>query len=439
VSSFDQPVNEDFFMPTSTPHAGVRTFLNRTETTPLIIADMSTIGGAFTAPDCDRSLFPVDTPVHFTTDDAEMIAGIGATGTLRQTVDAAISMGITASIVASIPDIGEDDTPDEKMAKMVGSPSSQTGIWSLLAAQGETGAEPDIIICPGFTALRPENAANPVATAIDGLCEKIITAVGVCDAPPTDKTDAIEWAADFSETMNLIACGQAVRISVDGLPAVVPASPFIAALIAKTDKQMGGPYYNPGNQALTGILGPSRAVSLRIDDPDCEANFMLQRGVNSIVQIEKNRTSRASNAPQGKTFWGFFNTCSDPLWRAINVVRTRKAVREVIPRTLVRYLGKNLGPHLVMTILQSLDQFLSELKSLPEPAILGGKVAWDRSLNNNQNMRVGGLVISLDFEEAPPLTDLQIYTGRYEAAFNILADEIESAMRQYRVVGDIRA
>lgn len=424
-------------MPTSTPHVGVRTFLNRTETTPLIIADMSTIGGSFTAPDCDRSLFPVDTPVHFTTDDTEMIAGIGTSGSLRRTVDAIIAMGITASVVASVPDIGEADTPDEQMAKMVGSPSEQTGIWSMLAAQGETGVEPDLIICPGFTAQRPDGAANPVATAIDGICEKIITAVGVCDAPPTGKTDAIEWAADFAETMNLIAVGQGVRISVDGQPAIVPASPYIAALIAKTDKQMGGPYYNPGNQALTGILGPSRAVSLRIDDPDCEANFLIQRGVNSIVQLEKNRTSRASNAPQGKVFWGFFNTCNDPLWRMINVVRTRKAVREVIPRTFVKYIGKNLGSHLVTVIMQSFDQFLSELKSLPEPAILGGTVTWDRSLNSNAGMRIGGLAIKLDFEEAPALVDLQVYTGRHEAAFTILSDEIESAMRQYRITGTL--
>jgi Phage tail sheath protein FI len=237
--------------------------------------------------------------------------------------------------------------------------------------------------------------------------------------------------------MNLIAIGQAARISVDGLPVITPASPHIAALMVKTDKERGGPYYNPGNQALRGILGPSRGVSFRIDDPDCEANYLLQRGVNALVQIEKNRTSRSSNAPQGKTFWGFLNTCTDPLWRQINVVRTRKAVREVIPRTLVRYIGQNLGPHLGTTLLYSLDDFLGELKSLPEPAILGGEVKWDRGLNSNANMRVGGFVINMDFEEAPALLDLQVYTGRFERAFNILADEIQSAMRQYNVSGQL--
>lgn len=428
-------------MPATTPHVGVRTFLNTVEKQPFIIADMSTIGGAFTpgATGIDRTKFPINVPVHFTTDDAEMVAAAG-TGTLKDTIDACAAEGIVASIVAVVPDVTAADDIDAAMAKIVGSNSNLTGLGALLAAQAETGAEPDIIIAPGYTSQRLGSAANPAATAIDGICNRIITAVGVGDTPSTDKTAAVEWAADFAETMNLIACGQGVRVmGSSGTPVIRPASASIAALIAKTDKQKGGPYYNPGNKPFTGILGPSRSVQYRIEDPDCEANFMIQKGVNSIVQLEKNRTSRSTNSPQGKTFWGFFNTSTDPLWRAINVVRTRKAVREVIPRTLVKYLGQNLGVHLGVTLLQSLEDFIGELRALPEPAILGGEVRWDRSLNSNATMRAGGFVVNLDFEEAPPLTDLQIYTGRYEAAFNILANEIEAAMRSYSVTGQLAA
>jgi phage tail sheath protein FI len=423
-------------MPANTPHVGVRTFLQTTEKQPFIIADMSTIGGAFTpGTGIDRTLFPVDTPVHFTTDDDAMVAGCG-TGTLRQAVDAIISEGIVASVVAVVPDIAvADDTIDEQMVKIVGSPSGKTGLWALLDAEAETGVAPDILIAPGFTSQRLSSAANPAATAIDALCERIVTAVGVCDAPSTNKTDAVEWTADFTDSMNLIAVGQSVRVYSGTDIVTRPASPQVAALIAKTDKNRGAPYYNPGNQALIGILGPNRPVGFAISDPDSEANFLIQRGVNSLVQINKDRTSRKTNSPQGKTFWGFVNTSTDPLWRAINVVRTRKAVREVVPRTLVKYIGRNLGVHLVTVLLQSLEDFLSELKGLPEPAILGGEVKWDRNLNSNATMRVGGLNVTLNFEEAPPLLDLGIYTGRYEHAFDILADEIEAAMAQYNVRG----
>lgn len=426
-------------MPANTPHVGVRTFLQTTEQQPFIIADMSTIGGAFTAPACDRDFFPPDEPVHFTTDDSEMVAAIGATGTLAETVDAITREGIVASIVATVPEIDEEDDIEVQMAAIVGSANAKTGLWSLLDAQSYTGVEPDLLIAPGFTSQRLASAANPAATAIDALCERIVTAMGVCDTPSTNKTAAVEWAADFDATMNLIAVGQGVRYQSGASIVTRPASAAIAALIARNDKARGAPYYNPGNIALKGILGPSRTVGFSITDPDSEANFLIQRGVNSLVQIEKSRTARKVNSPQGKTFWGFFNTSADPLWRAINVVRTRKAVREVVPRTLVKYAGKNLGVHLVTVLLQSLDDFISELKSLPEPAVLGGEVKWERALNSNAFMRTGGLNVTMNFEEAPPVTDIGVYMGRYEAAFDILASEIEATMQQYNVRGDLNA
>jgi len=425
-------------MPATTPHTGVRTFLDRIEKQPFVIADMSTIGGAFTAPNCDRTKFPVDRPVHFTTDDAEMVAAVGASGTLKETIDAVISEGVVASIAAVVPDMTDANTIATQMGRIVGDPGARTGLWALLDAQGETGAVPDILIAPGFTSQRLENAANPAATALDAISETLLTAVAICDTPSTNKIDSVEWAADFAGTLNIIACGQAVRVYTSaGAIVTRPSSPHLAALMVKTDKEAGGPWRNPGNQDLKGVLGPNRAVNYAISDPDCEANYMIQRGVNSLVQITKNRTSRSTNSPQGKTFWGFFNTSEDPLWRAINVVRTRKAIREVIPRTLVRYAGRNLGAHLVTTIAQGLQDFLDELKALPEAPILGGNVTWPKDLNSNATLRVGGLVFRADWEEAPPVTDIQVYTGRYEKAFDILRSEVQAAMRAYNVTGQI--
>ena len=427
-------------MPIATPHVGVRTTLNRVEKQPLIIADLSTIGGVFTpGAGIDRALFPADVPVHFTTNDAEMVAGAGS-GTLRQTIDRIIASGVTASIVANVPDVAPADTLEQTIAKLVGSPSAKTGAYALLSAQAECGVEPDLIIGPGYTSQRLGGAANPLATAFDGICERLPTAMAICQTPSASKEAAAEWAADFAETMNIIAVAQAVRVSgPDALPVTRDAAPSVAALMVKTDKARLGPYRNPGNQPLIDILGPDRAVDYTISDPDSEAVWLLMRGVNAIVQLEKNRTSRSTNGPQGKQFWGFFNTCADPLWRQIQVVRTRKAVREVIPRTLVKYTGMSLGAHLGVTILQALDDFLRELKSGQEPAILGGEVRWDRSLNSNANLRVGGFVVSMDFEETPALLDLVVETGRHERSFNILADEITAAAAQLGVSGSLAA
>jgi phage tail sheath protein FI len=427
-----------------TPHVGVRTILQGVEAQPLIIADMSTIGGAFTAPDLDTDSFAHDEPFAFFTNDAAAIEAIGATGTLAETIAACTAEGIVAQIVATVPD-EEWDNPAlplaDQMAAICGSANSKTGLWSLLDSLDKTGVEPDLLIAPGYTSQRlgTPAAANPAATIIDALCNHIVTAVGICDAPSTNKTDAAAWAADFDTSMNLIAIGQGVRVFSGASVINRPASPSIAALIAKTDKEKGAPYYNPGNRALTGILGPTRTVDFRISDPDSEANWLIQRGVNSLVQVQRGRTALAANGPQGKTFWGFFNTCSDPLWRAINVVRTRKAVREVIPRTLVKYAGRNLSSHLVTVLCQSVDDFIGQLMALPEPAVLGGEVKWERALNSNPQLRTGSLAITLNFEEAPPVTDIVVYTGRYERAFDILANEITAAMAQFNVTGELAA
>jgi len=424
-------------MPATIPNVGVRTFLDRLDKVPFIVADISTIGGVFTpGTGIDRSKFPVDTPVHFTTSDTEMTTAAGS-GTLKQLIDACNYTGIVASIVACVPDILVGDTADQKMTKMVGDSVARTGAWAMMAAQGETGVVPDLLIAPDFAHLRPGSAANPIISAFDAICERLITPVAIADTPSADKTVAVEWAADWADTLNVICCGQGVRVSEAGLPVTRASAPYIAALMAKTDKQMGGPYYNPGNQPL-GILGPSRAVECNYTDPDSEHNWLLQRGVNTIVQLEKNRTSRSVNSPQGKMFWGFFNTSNDPLWRLINVVRTRKAIREVIPRTLVRYLGQNIGTNLVVVLRQAVMDFLGELASLPEPAILPGfDVIWARDQNSNAVLRVGGLVFNAYWEESPALVDLQLYTGRREQSFDILAEEIQAAMSQYNVSGSL--
>ncbi|PPD09617.1 MAG: hypothetical protein CTY36_03385 [Methylocystis sp.] len=424
-------------MPATIPNVGVRTFLDRADKVPFLIADMSTIGGVFTpGTGIDRSKFPVDTPVHFTTSDTEMVTAAG-TGTLKQLIDACNYSGIVASIVACVPDILVADTADQKMTKMVGDSVAKTGAWAMMAAQGETGVVPDLLIAPDFAHLRPGDAANPIIAAFDAICERLITPLAIADTPSADKTVAAEWAADWADTLNVICCGQGARVSEAGLPVTRASAPYIAALMAKTDKQMGGPYYNPGNQPL-GILGPSRAVECNYTDPDSEHNWLLQRGVNTIVQLEKNRTSRSVNSPQGKMFWGFFTTSNDPLWRLINVVRTRKAIREVIPRTLVRYLGQNIGTNLVVVLRQSVMDFLGELATLPEPAILPGfDVIWDRDQNSNAVLRVGGLIFNAYWEESPALVDLQIYTGRREQSFDILASEIQAAMAQYNVSGTL--
>ena len=424
-------------MPANTPNVGVRALFNPTDTASVLIANMSTIGGVFTpGTGIDRGYFPADTPVSFRTSDQAAITAIGTGGTLAQTVNQIIEAGIDATVTAVVPNILVADTADEKMAKMVGVASSWSGAWALAKAQQETGIRPGILIGPSFTSQRPGNAANPLVTAFDAICDKLGIAVAVADAPSSSLAASLLWAQDFSTSMNIIANAQGVAYSVAGLPVIFDSAAAIAALMVKTDLSYGAPYYNPGNQALTGILGPSRSVEFSPGDPSSEANTLLQGGVNCIVNLNVNAIK--SGGPSGKTFWGFLNTYSDPNWRMINVIRTRKAIIDALPRALLKYIGQNLGPALATVIVQSVQAFLSELAALPVPAVLpGSQVYYDPALNDASGLRTGGLVIDAKWAETPALLDLQLYTASNPASFAILSSDIQAALTQVGVGGTL--
>lgn len=425
-------------MTANTPNVGVRTLFNPTSTVDVMIANMSCGGGVFTpGVGIDRTYFPPDTPIAFRTDDATALAALGdQTSTLTQTVNQIIGAGVTATLVASVPDILTTDTADQQMAKMVGVGSSWSGAYALLKAQQETGIRPGLLIAPGFVSNRVGNQSNPVATAFDGICDKLGIAMAICDAPSSSAAAAMTWAADFSASMNIIATGQGAAYSVGGEPVVFDSAAAILAAIIANDMAYGAPYYNPGNHEMPGILGPSRSVEFNPSDPSCEVNTMLQAGVNSIVNLATNRIS--SGGPSGKVFWGFLNTYNDPNWRMINVIRTRKAILDALPRALLQYTGQNLGVALVTVIVQSIQMFLNELISLPVPALLpGATVTYDPNLNDAESVRVGGLVIDANWAETPALLDLQIYTGGQPSSFTILNSEIQAALTQANVSGTL--
>lgn len=426
-------------MSANTPNVGVRTLFDPTDVTSVLIANMSVIGGVFTpGAGIDRSYFPPDTPIYFRTSDQAALTAIGSdpTSTLYQSVNQIIGTGVDASVIAVVPDILTNDTADQRMAKMVGVPASWSGAWALTKAQQETGLRPGLLMAPNFVASRPGNAKNPVATAFDAICNKLGISVALCDAPSATSAAAMLWAADFSTSMNIIATGQGVSISQGGLPTVFDSAASIAAAIVANDQNMGAPYYNPGNHALTGILGPSRSVEFNPSDPSCEANTLLQAGVNCIVNTATNRIS--SSSPTGNTFWGFLNTYDDPDWRMINVIRTRKAILDALPRALLKYTGQNLGVALVTVIVQSIQAFLGELMALPVPALLpGATVTYDPTLNDAAGLRVGGLVIKANWAETPALLDLQIYTGSSPTSFTILNSQIAAALTQSGVSGTL--
>jgi phage tail sheath protein FI len=116
-------------------------------------ADMSVIGLICTAPDADVDVFPLNTPVTFSSDDAAAILALGATGeaaTAVAEIDANTG-SVSARIIFVRVDAGANVA--EAMTNIVGNAGSKTGLHAFKEAPGLLGLTPRLIVVPGYTGI----------------------------------------------------------------------------------------------------------------------------------------------------------------------------------------------------------------------------------------------------------------------------------------------
>lgn len=409
-------------MPTASYNHGVRVFDAGETERPIDAADLSAIGICLPATDADADVFPLNEPVHFFTNDADAIEALGTSNPLLDAVNAIVAQGITASIVAVRVAAGAN--VDATLANIVGSAASMTGINALRYARGHVGVEPGLIIAPGFTSQRPAGAKNPVMAAAEGVAAAL-KAIAIGDCPGTTKEAALAYAADFSTRYTYLV-EPGVRISSDAGPVVKPASAYAAAKFVQRDKAKGGPYWSPSNQAISGILGTSRPIPYFDGEISHEANYLNENKINTIIPAMTVQGVGGQVAANGTILWGSETTSLDPLWRFVNVVRTRAAIEKAIPPAFRWAMDNNLSVQLGVSIIRSLQIFLDELQAVG--AILGGRAYWLKEMNSSQSMRSGILRVEFDAEEAPPLNDLQFGSRRNSVYFDTLSDNILSAL-----------
>ncbi|MBB4302362.1 hypothetical protein GGD81_001389 [Rhodobium orientis] len=409
-------------MPTSDFNHGTRVLRLGDDARPIEVADQSNIGAVVTAPDADLSI-PRDEPFHFFTHDTETVAKLGATGTVRDVINLVKAQGIEASIVLSVVEEGADI--DATRTKLMGSAASMTGVHALSYALGHVGKEPDILICPGFVAGRVDNAKNPVADALEQVGDKLM-AISVFDTGGPTKEDSLEYRADFASRFTYLV-DPYVRVLPEGGTEIVakPASPVVAGLMVKKDKEKGGVYWSPSNQEAHGVLGIARPVSFFDGEIDHEANYLNENGIATFIPAKVVQQAGGAYSANGRILWGNRTASLDPLWVFINVVRTRASIEKSMVRSFRPWANdQNISPQHVISVMRSTQNFLDELKAPSVGAILGGEVFWDREVNTNSSLRLGKLRVDFDAEEAPPLEDLIFGSRRNEAYFNDLATAI---------------
>lgn len=398
-------------MSATTPNVGVRVFSNLSSTTAAIDARVSDTGMALPCPNADLSI-EKHKPIVVNTGDSELITLLGA-GVARDTISQIASEGISTDLLFVRTD--DDADPDTQLGLVAGSAVDKTGIWALIEAKSETGLEPGLIIAPGFTSQRPGDAANPVATAMDAICDQIIDCMGITDTLETSREAAAENAADFAASLNMIAMYPSALVTIDGVNVTRPLSPHMAAAIMRRDAEVGNPYKAAWNRPLKGIRGVSQTVSYQDGRTETDANFLVQNGVGTVIE--------------NKLLWAPYSTATDPTvtaYRSIKRIRTRRSIEKALLRALRTYNAQDLGPHLATLIYGSVAEACAERVTLG--ALIDYELVWDRKLNPSTVLRDGGLRVKLRFEETPDLTDLQIYTEPQPEAFDILAGRIGQAL-----------
>jgi phage tail sheath protein FI len=406
-------------MSATSPFVGVRVFSDLSSTVAAVdTRDSTCIGVTLPAPAADNTAFPLDEPVALSIDDTEQIAKLGA-GVALDTVNQILSEGIVTDL--SFVRVAHSTLTDPaakaaaEMASIVGSAGAKTGVWAQLEAKDHIGLEPGLLIAPGYTSTRVDDAANPVATAMDAICTRIIDCMAVVDTPSTSREAAIAYAADFAQSLNIIAMYPGAKVFVGGEQVVRPLSPHVAAATVRRDKAVGTPFKAAWNKPLIGILGTSQRVTYRDGDTSSDANFLVQAGVGTVIE--------------GKTLWAPFNTATDATvkaYRSIKRIRTRRSIEKALLKAYRGYVSEDLGPHLVTLLVTSLEEACEERKALG--AIIDYQIVWKRGLNPNTFLRDGGLRLKLRFEETPDLVDLQIYDEPQPEAFTVLADNIAAAL-----------
>lgn len=399
-------------MAATDPNVGVRVFSNLSPTLATISARTSYPGVCLPVPGADASMIK-DEPFLVDLSKPEEIAKFPAGTIARNTLSQFASEGIVTDVIFVRAD--ENADPETQASLIAGDAAAKTGMHAFGSAKTHVGLEPNLLLASGYGATRFGDVANPVAAAMNVVSEQIIDCMGVFDTPVTTREAAIEAAADFAASYNMIACYPNVKWNDGTQTITAPLSPHVVAAHLRRDAEVGNVYKAAWNRQLKGVLGLSQDVTYRDGDTTHDANVLNQGGV--VTVIERN------------LLWGPYSAATDPTtigYRSIKRIRTRRALEKALLRAIRKYAAEDLGPHIVTLIYQSVATFCSELVSLG--AIIDYELVWDRSLNPNSLLRDGGLRVKLRFEETPDLTDLQIYSEPQPEAFDILAGRIGSAL-----------
>lgn len=384
------------------------------EPVPVIGADFSKALLIETSTGASNTEFPVDTPVRFSSSDADAVAALG-TGYLADAVKGINSQlsGLNAGADITVVRVAEGVDVAATSAAIV---SILNGVSSIPSAVNATQR----LLWAGRTAWRVDlNTVNPVVAALGPACEKLL-AVAPVDVDDTSAANAI----DARETMNsqrLMPVGVAARV-YEGVTLVTrPMGPRIIGRFIRTDNDHGGAPFDPiANQPILGLAGVSRKIPFSLLDGSTQGQQMLEAEVSIVVEGEVGVDGAVADG--GFVFIGTDNTETGELWKQIHQVRGADYLTVKIMQITRQFLGKKVTADMVEAWLNSIKFMCRDHKA--DDNILGYDVDFRASKNSPEEIRLGHLTVNLGIEPAPAFKVANHEIRRWRPAVEGLVSEI---------------
>jgi hypothetical protein len=356
---------------------------------PIRTVRSGVIGIVGTAPDADNTFFPLNTPVLIAGSRLEA-AKLDTTGDGQGTLPGALDGifdQIGAVVIVVRVEVGADEAAT--LANIIGGVDAGTGAYegvhALAGAESVVGFAPRILIAPGWTHQRPEDAANPVIAELEGIADRL-RAVIVADGPNTTDAAAQTYAADFGTSGRVYVVDPWVMIlGADGAVITQPSSARVAGVIARTDNDLGF-WHSPSNKGIFGIIGTARPVDFKLGDSASRANLLNENDVATIIRQD------------GFRLWGNRVPTADPKFQFISVRRTADILHESLQRAHLWAVDRNICKTYLEDVSDGVNGYIATLVQLG--ALLGGRCSPDPDLNTPASIIEGKVYFNLEF--TPP-------------------------------------
>ena len=344
----------------------------------------SVIGVIGTAPEANATDFPINTPVLIAGSLTEA-AKLGSTGTLPNAVNAILAQTGAMIVVVRVAEgvaSGEGDdaitAAEATITNVIGSVTSNneyTGVYTFLAAKSKLGLTPRILIAPGF-------ATTEVVSEMVSIAGRL-RAIVIADCPTDTDSNLTQFVNDCASARVYAVYPKVINTKNE----TVPASPYVAGVIAKSDNDNGF-WVSPSNKVINGVVGVSKPIDFSLGDSSCRANYLNEHNVATIINQD------------GYRLWGNRSTINEGSYKFLCVRRTADIISDSILQAHLWAVDRNIVKNYLTDVTESVNAFLANLKS--QGAILSGKCFANKELNTAQNIANGQVYFDFEFTPAYP-------------------------------------